>query len=118
MEKKGMSSLETPIRRRTFPCSSTTSNSSTSVTTFDSLGTPHQVDVYFVKTAAGFRSQVLMQNLTRGTAPGDAKSILTVLAAGVAKGHFIRLWIDGEDEEAAAQALSELVVSGFGEAVE
>jgi flagellar hook protein FlgE len=32
---------------------STTSNASTSVTTFDSLGTPHQVDVYFVKTAAG-----------------------------------------------------------------
>jgi flagellar hook protein FlgE len=31
----------------------TTSNSSTSVTTYDSLGTAHQVDVYFVKTAAG-----------------------------------------------------------------
>ena len=72
----------------------------------------------FVKTAAGFRSRITVQNVTRSTAPGDAKSILTVLAAGVAKGHFIRLWIEGEDEEAAAQALSELVVSGFGEAVE
>jgi len=32
---------------------STTSNFSNSVTTFDSLGAPHQIDVFYVKTAAG-----------------------------------------------------------------
>jgi phosphocarrier protein HPr len=72
----------------------------------------------FVKTAAGFRSRIAMQNMTRGISPGDAKSILTVLASGVAKGHVIRLAIDGDDEAAAARALSDLVASGIGEAIE
>jgi phosphotransferase system HPr (HPr) family protein len=71
----------------------------------------------FVKTAAGFRSRISLENVTRGTAPGDAKSILRVLASGVASGHLVRLTIDGEDEEAAAMALSDLVASGIGEAV-
>jgi phosphotransferase system HPr (HPr) family protein len=69
----------------------------------------------FVKTAAGFRSQVLMQNLTRGTAPGDAKSILTMLAAGVKQGHQVRITAEGEDEGAAIASLAELVRSGIGE---
>jgi phosphotransferase system HPr (HPr) family protein len=72
----------------------------------------------FVKTAAGFQSRVALQNVTRGTAPGNAKSILTVLASGVARGHIIRLSIDGEDEETAARALSEAVAAGLGEAIE
>lgn len=72
----------------------------------------------FVKTAAAFRSRITVENVTRGGAPGDAKSILTLLAGGVAKGHVIRLAIEGEDEEAAARTLTELVASGIGEAVE
>jgi phosphotransferase system HPr (HPr) family protein len=72
----------------------------------------------FVKTAAGFRSRITVENVTRGGAPGDAKSILTLLSGGVAKGHVIRLAIEGEDEEAAARTLTELVASGIGEAVE
>lgn len=70
----------------------------------------------FVKTAAGFRSRITLQNVTRGTAPVDAKSILAVLGSGVAKGHVIRLTIEGDDELAAARALSDLVASGIGEA--
>lgn len=71
----------------------------------------------FVKAAAGFRSRVALQNVTRGTNLADAKSILSVLSSGVAKGHVIRLEIDGEDEEAAVRALTDLVAGGFGEAV-
>jgi phosphotransferase system HPr (HPr) family protein len=72
----------------------------------------------FVKTAAGFRSRVQIQNLSRGTAPGDAKSILTMLTAGVKQGHRVRITAEGEDEAAAIASLSELVRSGIGEALE
>ena len=72
----------------------------------------------FVKTAAGFRSRVQIQNLTRGTAPRDAKSILTMLAAGVKQGHLVRITADGEDEAGAIASLSELVRSGIGEPLE
>lgn len=72
----------------------------------------------FVKTAAGFRSRVQIENLSRGTAPGDAKSILTMLAAGVKKGHTVRITADGEDETGAIETLTDLVRSGMGEPIE
>ena len=72
----------------------------------------------FVKTASGFRSQITLENVTRGTKPANAKSILTVLASGVSKGHTVRLSAEGEDEQAAIEALRELVESGIGEPLE
>jgi phosphotransferase system HPr (HPr) family protein len=72
----------------------------------------------FVRAAAGFKSKITVENITRGTAPGDAKSFLKVITHGAAKGHVIRLTIDGEDEEAATKALGDLVSSGMGETVD
>jgi phosphotransferase system HPr (HPr) family protein len=72
----------------------------------------------FVKAAKEFTSSIKVENVTRGSAPGNAKSMLNVLACGVAKGHVVRLTIDGADEEAAAKALSEAIASGLGEAVD
>jgi phosphocarrier protein HPr len=69
----------------------------------------------FVKTAAGFRSRVQIENLSRGTAPGDAKSILTMLTAGVKQGHRVRITAEGEDEAGAIESLEALVRSGIGE---
>lgn len=69
----------------------------------------------FVKTAAGFRSRVRIENLSRGTAPGDAKSILTMLTAGVKQGHLVRITAEGEDEADAIESLEALVRSGIGE---
>jgi phosphotransferase system HPr (HPr) family protein len=71
----------------------------------------------FVKTAAGFRSKVSIENLTRGTNPANAKSLLAVLGCGVEKGHLIRVSAEGEDEEAAIGAVRALAEGGFGEAV-
>ena len=71
----------------------------------------------FVKTAAGFRSKVSIENLTRGTNPANAKSLLAVLGCGVEQGHLIRVSADGEDEEAAIGAVRALAEGGFGEAV-
>ena len=70
---KGNLSASTPIPVVPFdPLNpSTTSQASSSVTVYDSLGTAHQVDVYFVKTAAGAWDWHAMTDgggLTGGTA--------------------------------------------------
>jgi phosphotransferase system HPr (HPr) family protein len=72
----------------------------------------------FVKAAAGYRSTVTVENLDRGTPPVNAKSIISFLGGGIAKGHTVRIAADGEDEEAAVAALQELVAGGLGEALE
>jgi phosphotransferase system HPr (HPr) family protein len=72
----------------------------------------------FVKTAAGFKSKITVENITRGTAPGDAKSFLKLIGHAVLKGHQIRVTIEGEDEEAAVKALTDAVNTGLGEAVD
>jgi phosphotransferase system HPr (HPr) family protein len=69
----------------------------------------------FVKAAATFRSQVRIENVTRGSSAVNAKSLLAVLGSGVERGHRIRISADGEDEEAAIEALRALAESGFGE---
>lgn len=72
----------------------------------------------FVRGAAKFASRITLENLERGSAPVDAKSMLMVLAAGAAKGHRIRITADGPDEDDAIEALGALVDSGMGEAIE
>lgn len=71
----------------------------------------------FVRTAAGFDSSVRVENLTTGSASVDAKSILGVMGSGAARGHRIRVTVDGPDEEAALETLRELVAGGIGEEV-
>jgi phosphocarrier protein FPr len=72
----------------------------------------------FVKTVAGFRSRVRVENLTNGKGPADGKSMLGLLGCAVHEGHQVRLTIEGEDEEAAAKALTDAVNSGLGEALD
>jgi len=69
----------------------------------------------FVKAAAGFHSDIKVTNLTTGSRPVTAKSIIGVLSLGVQCGHRIDISIEGEDEAAAAGALRALVESGLGE---
>jgi phosphocarrier protein FPr len=71
----------------------------------------------FVKTAAGFASKITVENLDRGSAPADAKSIIAVMSSGVAKGHRIRVTADGADEDAAIETLEAFVASGMGETI-
>jgi phosphotransferase system HPr (HPr) family protein len=72
----------------------------------------------FVKAAAAFRSLIRIENLTRGSAPANARSLLAVLGSGVECGHRIRISAEGEDEIAAVAALRALAESGFGEATQ
>jgi phosphotransferase system HPr (HPr) family protein len=69
----------------------------------------------FVRAAAGFRSSISVRNTSRNGTVVDAKSILGVLGLGVSPGHHIVLTVDGDDEDAAIAALTELVASGIGE---
>lgn len=70
----------------------------------------------FVKTAAGFKSKISVQNLDREAPAVNAKSILSLLGAGVSKDHRIRLTADGVDEADAIRALCELIQNRCGEA--
>ena len=70
----------------------------------------------FVKCAAGFKSKITLENLDRGSAPINAKSILNVLGAGVQKDHRVRLAAEGIDEAEAIDALSTLILNKCGEA--
>jgi phosphotransferase system HPr (HPr) family protein len=70
----------------------------------------------FVKTAASFGSDIRVENLSRGSKPASAKSLLGVLGCGVEQGHRIRVSAEGEDEAAAIEAIRVLAEGGFGEA--
>jgi phosphocarrier protein len=45
----------------------------------------------------------------------DAKSILSVLTLAAAVGSELEVKVEGEDEEAAADAIERLFLDGFGE---
>ncbi len=69
----------------------------------------------FVQTAAKFKAKIRVRNTTRGTPFVEAKSILSVLGLGVAKGHHIELTAEGEDEQAALEMMAQLIESDFAE---
>ncbi|WP_376789371.1 HPr family phosphocarrier protein [Thermoflexus sp.] len=69
----------------------------------------------FVQTAARFRSNITVRNVTRGTPPVNAKAILAVLTLGAEHGHVIEIVAEGPDEADAVAALKALVESRFGE---
>ena len=72
----------------------------------------------FVRAAGAQRARIQVTNITRGTGPADAKSLLSVLGLGVSNGHRITIVADGEDEEAAIDALRSAVEGGLGEVIE
>lgn len=69
----------------------------------------------FVKTAKTFDSDITVTNLSRGSDPVDAKSLVKIFKAAVASGHEIRITAEGSDAQAAVDALVGLIESNFGE---
>jgi phosphotransferase system HPr (HPr) family protein len=69
----------------------------------------------FVKAANSFVSRITVENLTKGTAPVNARSILSVLSSAVQMNDQVRITADGNDAEAAVDALCGLISSNFGE---
>lgn len=69
----------------------------------------------FVQTANKFEADIKVENLSGNPSPVNAKSILSLLTAGVECNDRIRVSADGEDEAEAMKALKELVGNNFGE---
>ena len=69
----------------------------------------------FVQKASGFVSKVTVRNVTKGSDAKDAKSILMVMSLGMECGSDVEIAAEGADEQAAVDALVELIESGCGE---
>jgi len=76
------------------------------------LGLHARAAARFVHTATRFRSHI---TASREGKTMDGKSILGILLLAASQGTVLELAGEGEDEEAAVEALARLVDSGFGE---
>jgi len=76
------------------------------------LGLHARAAARFVHTASRFRSRV---TAGRDGRVMDGKSILGILLLAASQGTTIEVTTEGEDEEAAMEALAALVEGGFGE---
>ncbi|MGL5346360.1 MAG: HPr family phosphocarrier protein [Peptostreptococcaceae bacterium] len=66
----------------------------------------------FVKKAAEFKATV--EVIAKGKTV-NAKSIMGIMSLGLGQGDELTVVANGEDQEAAVNALVELIESGFGE---
>ncbi len=67
---------------------------------------------FFIQKANEYKSSIWVEKDERRV---NAKSLLGVLSLGIVKGTVINLIADGPDEEAAINALVELINSDFSE---
>jgi len=76
------------------------------------LGLHARASALFVKTSSRFSSDV---KLVREDVEVNGKSIMGIMMLAASKGSTVRLTVDGADEAAAFQAISDLIANGFGE---
>jgi phosphocarrier protein HPr len=69
----------------------------------------------FVKAAASFTSRITIENTSKASKAVNAKSIMSVMAAGVKENDDIVITANGADEKAAIDTLVALVKNNFGE---
>lgn len=92
------------------------------MTTSKEIAVQHKVGLHarpaamFVKTANKYSCNITVENLSNQSEPVNAKSILGILSSGVEMNHQIKITAEGEDEEEALAALSELIETNFGKA--
>lgn len=84
------------------------------VTLVNPLGLHARAAAKLVRCAAQFKSRIILHN-SAANATANAKSILSLLALAASFGVALDLNIEGPDELAAAEAISELFAAGFGE---
>lgn len=82
------------------------------VTVRNRLGLHARAAARFVHAANRFRCRVTVSREGRTM---DGKSILGILLLAASQGTALELGADGDDEDAAVDALAALVESGFGE---
>jgi phosphocarrier protein HPr len=82
------------------------------VTVVNELGLHARAAARFVHLATRFESQI---RVARSSKVMDGKSIMGILLLAAARGTAITISAQGADEDAAVDALVQLVESGFGE---
>ena len=83
-----------------------------SVTVVNPLGLHARAAARFVHLATRFDAQV---RVGRDSKVMDGKSIMGILLLAAARGTSLTITADGPDEQAAVDALVQLVAAGFGE---
>ena len=82
------------------------------VTICNKLGLHARAAAKFVATASEFESEIEIEKDGRKV---NGKSIMGVMMLAASKGTNIKLFIDGNDADAALDKIKELVLSKFGE---
>ena len=85
---------------------------SVSVTVINKLGMRARASAKFVGLASQFKCDV---TLGRNGQQANGKSIMGIMMLAAGKGSQLDLHVDGDDEEHALSALSELIHNRFGE---
>ncbi len=76
------------------------------------LGLHARAAARFVHLASRFQAHV---RVTRGSQTMDGKSIMGILLLAAAAGSVLTVSADGQDEQAAVEALCGFIETGFGE---
>lgn len=69
----------------------------------------------FCRKAKGFQSAITIKNPDSGAPAVNAKSVVMVLTLGAGKGAHVEISAQGDDEQAAVDALAAFIDSGLGE---
>ena len=88
----------------------------TTVVVHNKVGLHARPAAMFVQLANKFKSDILVAKTGDGDSKEvNAKSILSILTLAVCQGTEVRIRANGEDEEDAVNALSELIETNFGQ---
>ena len=82
------------------------------ITVQNQVGLHARPATFFIQRANEFKSAIWVEKEERRA---NAKSLLGVLSLGITGGTPIKVIADGQDEEAAVDALEKLIISGFAE---
>jgi phosphocarrier protein HPr len=83
------------------------------LTIINRLGMHARAAAKFVSLASQFQSEI---ELERGGRRVNGKSIMGVMMLAASRGSTVRLLAQGDDEQPAIEALTELIETRFGEA--
>lgn len=82
------------------------------ITIINKLGLHARAAAKLVNVASHFESSVLLE---KSGSQVNGKSIMGVMMLAASKGSTVIITVDGEDEDAALTAISELINNRFGE---
>lgn len=84
-------------------------------TVVNKLGLHARAAAKLVRTASSFQALI---EIEKAGQRANAKSVISVMMLAATHGTQVRLFVSGEQEQEAMQALLELFQSGFGEGAE